>query len=142
MIPSRELAAKPGDTPQAGAAEPADLPSAAPTRTAKENRLPFSPRNATFFSRLFQDWMHLNFLQKPPPPTLCRWSDGFAPESGILITRAPADFMSVERWFLLQNRAYYSSAPPPTLGRWSGDFAPESGVLFIRAPADFRSVER
>jgi hypothetical protein len=41
---------------------------------------------------------HLGSATELPPPTLRRWSDGSAPEPGILFIHAPADFMSVERW--------------------------------------------
>jgi hypothetical protein len=39
---------------------------------------------------------HLAFPQKKPPPTLCRWSDDFAPES-VKTSDAPAGFIPVER---------------------------------------------
>jgi hypothetical protein len=42
-------------------------------------------------------WAHLDSATKSSPPTLRQWSDDFAPESGILFIRAPADFTSVER---------------------------------------------
>ena len=51
--------------------------------------------------------LHLSDLvdsQAHPPPTLRRWSDDSAQEPGILFIHAPADFMSVERWFSFRLR--------------------------------------
>jgi hypothetical protein len=54
---------------------------------------------------------HLTFLRKPPPPTLGRWSGGFAPESAKT-TDAPAGFIPVERWLkTLMSRGDSRSVP-------------------------------
>jgi hypothetical protein len=69
-----------------------------------------SGRKAKILS-LFRPRAHLTCLQKPPPPTLCRWSGGFAPES-VKTTHAPAGFIPVERWLnTLMSRGDSRSGP-------------------------------
>jgi hypothetical protein len=115
-------------------------------QVGRASRLPLSdavPADFTSVERWFCS--RADALLIPTPPTLRRWSGGFAPEQTrssyrprrlyvggavvLLQSRraphtAPADFTSVERWFCSRADALLIPSPP-TLRRWSGGFAPE-----------------